>query len=139
MFQLFCMTFLLLDKGVAEQALKKKAVARLFRKQTNFTTTMEAGNPLYGGASYNYSNGNEGNSGENLDPTELQYFQEQALQLSLQQQQLGGYLGQSNYQVDQSYSQSYLHKFAKAGGPLARGTEQVKDNDKNNCMYIINI
>lgn len=88
---------------------------------TIILTTMEVGHSLSGGASYNYSFGYEGSSGEKLDPTELQYFQEQALQLSLQQQQLSGYLGQSNYQVDQSYTQSYLRRFGKASG-LTKGT-----------------
>lgn len=52
---------------------------------------------LRGGPSYNYS------YWQDLDPTERQYLQEQALQES----QVGGFLGQSNYQVKQSYSQSY--------------------------------
>ena len=52
---------------------------------------------LRGGPSYNY------NYWQDLDPTERQYLQEQALQES----QAGGFLGQSNYQVKQSYSQSY--------------------------------
>ncbi len=60
---------------------------------------------LYGGPSLNY------NYGKELDPTEQQYFQEQALQQSLQQQQFAGYrLGQSNYNVEQSYSQNYLQR-----------------------------
>jgi len=57
---------------------------------------------LYGGPSYNYTYQQE------LDPTEVQYFQEQALQESQQLQQ--GFLGQSNYQVNQSFSLSYRQK-----------------------------
>ena len=70
--------------------------------------------PLYGGPSYDYS------YGKDLDPTELQYFQELELQQSLQQRQLSGYLGQSNYNVDQSYTQSFLQRYNK-GGLLSRG------------------
>ncbi len=83
---------------------------------------MERKHSLCGGVSYNYSYGYGGSLGET---TELQYFQEQALQKSLQQQEFGSYLGQSSYYVDQSYSQSYLHRFGKAGGALTRGTRKV--------------
>lgn len=55
---------------------------------------------LYGGPSYQYSY-------QELDPTELQYLRAQGLQESQQFQ----HLGQSNYQVNQSYSQSYWQKY----------------------------
>lgn len=61
---------------------------------------------LRGGPSYNYS------YEQDLDPTEMQYLQEQALQES---QQASAFLGQSDYQVKQSYSQSY---WRQAGLPL---------------------
>lgn len=61
---------------------------------------------LRGGPSYSYS------YEQDLDPTEMQYLQEQALQES---QQAGNFLGQSNYQIKQSYSQSY---WQQAGVPL---------------------
>lgn len=70
--------------------------------------------PLYGGPSYNYSYPQE------LDPTELQYFQEQELQ-DPQQQQAGSYLGQSNYQASQSYTQSFWNRYNKKGGFSAPG------------------
>lgn len=52
---------------------------------------------LYGGPSYNYSY-------QELDPTERQYLQEQALQ------QASDFLGQSDFQVKQSFSQSHWQR-----------------------------
>ena len=56
---------------------------------------------LYGGPSYGYS------YQQDLDPVEQQYLQEQALQESQQFQ----HMGQSNYHVNQSYSQSYWQRY----------------------------
>lgn len=67
-----------------------------------------AAHSLYGGPSYNY------NYQQELDPTEMQYLQGQTLQESQQLQ----HLGQSNYQVNQSYSQSYWQRYHK---PLVSG------------------
>lgn len=61
---------------------------------------------LRGGPSYDYS------YGQDLDPTEMQYLQEQALQESLR---AGSFLGQSNYQIKQSYTQSYWKQYSRAG------------------------
>ncbi len=81
--------------------------------------TMEKGG-LYGGPSYNYT---YGKLEEGLDPTEQQYFEEQALQQSLQQHQYQ-YLGQSNYQAEQSYSQSYF----KTNTPWTRGMPPIQQH-----------
>ena len=70
---------------------------------------------LYGGPSYNYNYGKQ-----ELDPVELQYFQEQALQQSLQQQQLAN-LAQSNYNAEHSYTQSFLQRYNRGGKQILSG------------------
>ena len=77
-------------------------------------------NPLYGGSSYNYTYGGGGGP---QDPTEMQYFEEQALQGSLQPQQFQ-YLGQSNYDVEQSYSSSHFQNFGRGSAPWTQGKEK---------------
>ena len=75
---------------------------------------------LYGGPSYHYSY-------QELDPTERQYLQEQALQES---QQASGFLGQSNFQPKQSFSQSH---WQRERGRLASGWHCSL---KKNCRVI---
>jgi len=72
---------------------------------------------LYGGPSYNYT---YGGAGAPPDSTEMQYYEEQALQQSLQPPQFQ-YLGQSNYDIEQSFSNSHFQKYGKNGAPWSQG------------------
>lgn len=86
--------------------------------------------PLYGGVSFDYTNQQE------LDPVELQYLREQAaLQQSMylqqhllqqQQQEEGVYMEQSNYQVAQSYSQSFWQQ-QMAPGNFKQGEQRLSE------------
>ena len=80
-----------------------------------------AGGALYGGPSYQYSY-------QELDPTELQYLRGQELQESQQFQ----HLGQSDYQVNQSYSQSYWQRYHRPS--LQQGMEQEKPFFVSLCL-----
>ena len=62
---------------------------------------------LRGGPSYNYSY-------DELDPTELQYLQEGALQES---HQAGSFLAKSSFQAHQSFSQSYWQRYVTPAAP----------------------
>ena len=74
--------------------------------------------PLQGGPSYRYSY-------QELDPTELQYLQEQQ-QLYLQESEQAqpgassyGHLGQTGFQAGQSYTQSYWQNYHGGRGRFA--------------------